>query len=123
ERRSSVRRQLLRVCEPARARCRRAHGPRPVEPPAPWFDVWVPARAAETYAGEVLAGLTEADTGGDPILLYPTRTAPFTRPLLRLPAGELAWQFDILRTALPTSPAPELMVRDNRRLFEAVRDL
>jgi len=91
--------------------------------PHPWFDVWVPDRAAETYAGEVLAGLTEADTGGGPILLYPTRTAPFTRPLLRLPAGELAWQFDILRTALPTSPAPELMVRDNRRLFEAVRDL
>jgi len=91
--------------------------------PHPWYDVWVPDGAAEAYAGAVLAGLTEQDTGGGPILLYPTRTAPFRRPLLRLPAGELAWQFDILRTAVPGPVSVEQMVQSNRRLFEQVRDV
>lgn len=91
--------------------------------PHPWFDVWVPDSAAEAYAGRVLAHLTELDTGGGPILLYPTKTAPFNRPLLRLPAGELVWQFDILRTALPTAVTADVMVQQNRRLFEEVRDL
>ena len=91
--------------------------------PHPWFDVWVPDSVAEAYAGRVLANLTQTDTGGGPILLYPTRTAPFTRPLLRLPVGELAWQFDILRTSLPAALTADLMVQANRRLFEEVRDL
>ncbi|HEY8203080.1 MAG TPA: hypothetical protein VII47_17230 [Actinomycetota bacterium] len=91
--------------------------------PHPWFDVWLPDAKAPIFAGEVFARLTQVETGGGPILLYPTRTAPFTRSLLRIPSGELAWQFDIFRTALPTALTPELMVQANRSLFEQVRDL
>jgi hypothetical protein len=91
--------------------------------PHPWFDAWVPDEAVEAYAGGLLAGLTDADMGGGPVLLYPTRAAPFGRPLLRLPAGELAWQLGVLRTAVPAALRPDRMVRDNRRWFEELRDL
>jgi cytokinin dehydrogenase len=83
--------------------------------------VWLPDRHAESFAGTVLSGLTLRDTGGGPILLYPTRSAPFEQPLLRVPAGELIWQFSILRTALPTAAAAQQMVRDNRRLLQRAR--
>ncbi len=69
----------------------------------------------------MLSRLTLRDTGGGPILLYPTLSAPFKQPLLRVPSSELIWQFDILRTALPTSATAQQMVDDNRRLFEQAR--
>jgi cytokinin dehydrogenase len=89
--------------------------------PHPWFDVWLPDSHAEEFAASVLSTLTPRDTGGGPILLYPTRSAPFKQPLLRVPSSELIWQCDILRTALPTTPTAEQMVMDNRRLFEEAR--
>jgi len=89
--------------------------------PHPWFDVWLPDGQAEDFAGRVLSELTLEDTGGGPILLYPTRSAPLRRPLLRIPPGELIWQFDILRTALATATPAEQMVQANRRLFEQLR--
>lgn len=69
----------------------------------------------------MLSELTLEDTGGGPILLYPTRSAPLRRPLLRIPPGELIWRFDILRTALATATPAEQMVQANRRLFEQLR--
>ena len=89
--------------------------------PHPWFDVWLPDRHAEAFAGKVLSELTLRDTGGGPILLYPTRAEPFTRPLLRVPAGELIWQLDILRTALPSTVSAEAMVEHNRSLLARAR--
>ena len=91
--------------------------------PHPWFDAWLPDRHAEAFAGRVLSELTLRDTGGGPILLYPTRSQPFTRPLLRVPAGELIWQFDILRNALATTISAEEMVGRNRALLREVRRL
>ena len=89
--------------------------------PHPWFDAWLPDRHAEAFAGRVLSELTLHDTGGGPILLYPTRSQPFTRPLLRVPAGELIWQLDILRTALPTAAPAEAMLSANRVLLARAR--
>jgi len=91
------------------------------ELPHPWFGVWLPDGAAVGFAESVLSQLTLADTGGGPILLYPTRSAPLGQPLLRVPASELIWQFNILRTALPASLPAERMVDDNRVLFERSR--
>jgi cytokinin dehydrogenase len=85
--------------------------------PHPWFDAWLPDSHAEAFAGRVLSQLTLRDTGGGPILLYPTRSRPFTRPLLRIPAGELIWQFDILRTTLPSTVSTGEMIRQNRALL------
>ena len=89
--------------------------------PHPWFDAWLPDRHAEAFAGRVLSELTLRDTGGGPILLYPTRSRPFTRPLLRVPAGELIWQFDILRNALATTISAAEMVSHNRSLLRQAR--
>jgi FAD/FMN-containing dehydrogenase len=91
--------------------------------PHPWFDVWLPDAQAESFAGRVLSELTLDDLGVGPIILYPTRSATFGRPLLRHPAGELIWQFDILRTALPTGTPAETLVKTNRRLYEQVREI
>jgi FAD/FMN-containing dehydrogenase len=89
--------------------------------PHPWFDAWLPDRHAEAFAARVLSQLTLRDTGGGPILLYPTRSQPFTRPLLRIPASELIWQFDILRTAVPTAVPAEEMVSHNHSLLRRAR--
>ena len=89
--------------------------------PHPWFDAWLPDRHAEAFAARVLSELTLRDTGGGPILLYPTRSQPFTRPLLRVPDSDLIWQCDILRNALPTTISAEEMVNDNRSLLRRAR--
>ena len=91
--------------------------------PHPWFCAWLPDDHAEAYAAAVLGELTLRDTGGGPILLHPTRSEPLLQPLLRVPAGELIWQFNILRTALATAASPRQMVRDNRSLLERARVL
>jgi FAD/FMN-containing dehydrogenase len=93
------------------------------ELPHPWFDAWLPDDQAEAFAGSVLSELTLDDVGGGPIILYPTRSASFGRPLLRRPAGELIWQFDILRTALPTGTPVQTLIDANRRLYEHVREI
>jgi cytokinin dehydrogenase len=90
------------------------------ELPHPWSNVWLPDRHAEAFAATVLSELTLRDTGGGPILLYPTRSEPFEKPLLRVPAGELIWAFSILRTA-PTAAAAQQMIEDNRRLLQRAR--
>lgn len=89
--------------------------------PHPWFDAWLPDRHAEAFAGRVLSELTLRDTGGGPILLYPTRAQRFTRPLLRVPAGELIWQLDILRNALPATATADEMLSANRVLLQRAR--
>ena len=80
-------------------------------------------KRAEAFAGSVLPELTLDDVGGGPIILYPTRSASFGRPLLRHPVGELIWQFDILRTALPNGPLAQALIDANRRLYEHVREI
>ncbi len=89
--------------------------------PHPWFDGWLPDRHAEAFAGQVLSELEVRDTGGGPILLYPTRSRPFTRPLLRVPAGELIWQFDILRNAVANTVSAAEMISQNRALLRRTR--
>src|SRR5918997_6172129 len=91
--------------------------------PHPWFDAWLPDEQAEAFVGSVLPELTLDDVGGGPIILYPTRSASFGRPLLRHPVGELIWQFDILRTALPNGPPAQTLIDANRRLYEHVREI
>jgi FAD/FMN-containing dehydrogenase len=93
------------------------------ELPHPWFDAWLPDDQAEAFAGSVLSELTLDDVGGGPIILYPTRSASFGRPLLRHPGGELIWQFDILRTALPTVTPTQTLIDANRRLYEHAREI
>jgi FAD/FMN-containing dehydrogenase len=94
------------------------------ERPHPWFDAFVPGSKIQAFVEEVLSTLTHADLGPSfPLLLYPVRTDRFTCPLLRLPAEESAYLFDLLRTAPPEPRAVERMLAHNRRLFEGNRDV
>lgn len=91
--------------------------------PHPWFDVFVPGSAVGAYVGGVMANLTVEDTGEGPVLLFPLRRSRFTRPCLRLPAEEVFFLFDVLRTAPPDAAALDGRVATNRRLFEGARDV
>ena len=88
--------------------------------PHPWYDVFVPTAEVNDYVGTILETLTLDDTGQGPILMYPVNTSLFKQPLFRVPEGQTAFLFDILRTAPPVPAVVEAMVADNRRLFEDV---
>jgi cytokinin dehydrogenase len=87
--------------------------------PHPWVDLFVPASAASSFVGDVVASLTPADTGGGPVLFYPVNSRRIRRPLFRLPDERRCFLFSLLRTADPTSPdsVPD-MLADNRALYD-----
>lgn len=91
--------------------------------PHPWFDVFVPGTAVEPYVAEIVSTLTLADTGSDPILLYPVKTERFTLPLFRVPDENVVFLFSIWRTAPPDAVVIARMLADNRALFERNRNL
>jgi FAD/FMN-containing dehydrogenase len=94
----------------------------------PWFDVWLPERYVESYAGEVLPTLTPADVGPlGFLLLFPLRRSKFTRPFFLVPeanGGDWVYLFDILTVSAAPGPDPGFvsdMLARNRRLFEKAR--
>jgi cytokinin dehydrogenase len=89
--------------------------------PHPWYSVFVPASTVNSYIGNILTTLTDADTGQGPILLYPIATSRITRPLYPLPDEPIAFAFNLLRTAPPGDPATlNAMVASNRSLYDEV---
>lgn len=89
--------------------------------PGPWINVFVPSRAADAYAQEVLADLSPADAGGV-VLLYPVPRARFTRPLVSLPDDDVIFLLAILRAVNP--PNDEDVTRllaTNRALYDKAR--
>jgi len=89
--------------------------------PHPWITLFTPSQRTVAYVSNVLSTLTLADTGQGPILFYPFNTAPIGRPLYRLPDSQVAFQFSVLRTAVP--PTPEViaaMLAGNRSLYDQV---
>jgi cytokinin dehydrogenase len=89
--------------------------------PHPWFDVFLPASTVDAYVGEILTDLTIDDTGNGPVLLFPMRRSRLIRPFLRVPAEEVLFLFDILRTAPPDPVRVQAAIAANRRLFERAR--
>lgn len=92
----------------------------------PWFDVFLPQHAVESYVTDVMSTLAPEDVGPTGfLLLLPKRRSLLTRPMLRVPKhGEWVFLFDILTAA----PAPGVdraferrMLARNRRLFEKAR--
>jgi cytokinin dehydrogenase len=91
--------------------------------PHPWLDVFLPASRTEAVVGRVLAGLTLADTGMGPVLLYPFSTRRLHRPFVEVPREPVAFLFSLLRTAVP--PTPDVIARmlaANRAVYEQARD-
>ncbi|MEY4546519.1 MAG: hypothetical protein RL685_2714 [Pseudomonadota bacterium] len=89
--------------------------------PHPWYSVFVPASRVNEYVGDIVATLTEADTGQGPILFYPIKTARIDQPLYPLPDEPVAFAFNLLRTAPPGDTATlDAMIEDNRALYDAL---
>jgi FAD/FMN-containing dehydrogenase len=89
--------------------------------PHPWYSVFVPGSRANEYVGNIVASLTEADTGQGPILFYPIKTALSGQPLYRLPDEPVAFAFNLLRTAPPDDSATlDAMLADNRALYDSL---
>lgn len=93
----------------------------------PWFDVFLPDSAVESYLGEVIPTLTPEDVGpAGFMLLFPQKRSELTRPLLRVPDDGWVYLFDILTSAPAPGPNPdfaERMLSRNRRLFERARSV
>ena len=90
--------------------------------PHPWVNLFLPDEATDALVESVVADLTPADIGlSGVILLYPVRGSLLRTPLLRVPDGELAFLFTLLKTASPGSNSPEAMVEANRALYQRVQ--
>jgi cytokinin dehydrogenase len=87
--------------------------------PHPWFSVFVPVSTVSGYVGNIVSNLTEADTGGGPVLFYPFRRSLLRRPLLRVPDEDF-FTFNLLRFPPPGDPAIiNAMIASNRVLYDA----
>jgi hypothetical protein len=93
--------------------------------PHPWWNMFLPDTATDSFVSGVMAGLTEAGIGASGvILLYPLRRSLLRAPLLRVPDEPVIFLFSVLRTAAPDSggalSAAELLSA-NRTLFDQAR--
>lgn len=93
--------------------------------PHPWWNMFLPGSATDTFASGVMAGMTEAGIGASGvILLYPLRRKTLRTPLLRVPDEPVIFLFSVLRTAAPDSGGAlgaQTMLAANRTLFERGR--
>jgi cytokinin dehydrogenase len=99
----------------------------------PWFDVFLPDRSLDSFVAETLATLDPLEDVGPPALgalgqihLFPLVARHLSRPMLRVPSGDLVFLFDILTSAHVAGHHPDYiarMLRRNRRLFERAREL
>lgn len=86
--------------------------------PHPWSDLFLPDGAVESYVAESLRTLAPEDVGAGVTLLYPFKRSRLTNPLIRVPASETIWLFDILRFAPPDSARVDELLADNRALLD-----
>lgn len=93
--------------------------------PHPWIDLFISGNSVDRFLADVLGALRPADVGRSfPVLLYPFKRSQFRRPMLRVPNdSDEFFLFDILRAATPGATGVTGMLQDNRRLFEANREL
>lgn len=92
--------------------------------PSPGMDLFLPDDATESFAAEILAGLTPEDTGGGVVLLYPVPRNRLTRPFVPVPDSEVVFLMSILRVVNPPDDAvAQGMVADNRAIYEQGRDI
>jgi cytokinin dehydrogenase len=85
--------------------------------PHPWLDMFLPASRTAAVVAPTLAGLTLADTGQGPILLYPFRPGLVRPPFLQVPREPVAFLFSLLRTTVPPTTV-ESQLAGNRDLYD-----
>jgi hypothetical protein len=91
--------------------------------PHPWLTTFVGDSAVEEVVGAELARMTPADLGEfGQVVLSAFRRRSVTSPLLRLPADELCYAFNLIRIPTTGSTAEaDRLVAANRAAYERVR--
>ncbi|MGW4211138.1 FAD-binding protein [Lentzea sp. NPDC004789] len=85
--------------------------------PHPWLNLLLPASTAEPFIRHVLGGLTAADIGRSGlVIVYPMPTERLRTPLVRKPAGAMAFMLALLRTC-PPGEEPS-MISTNRSIYD-----
>ncbi|WP_275187175.1 FAD-binding protein [Bradyrhizobium sp. CSA112] len=92
--------------------------------PQPWLLTFLRGSNAERVAGDILAGLTGDAVGPfGRITVYPLLTRAFRTPLLRLPAEDIVFVFNLIRIpASNDAAAAERMATENRALYDRIRE-
>jgi cytokinin dehydrogenase len=92
--------------------------------PQPWLLTFLRGSNAERVAADILAGLNGDAVGPfGRITFYPVVTKAFRTPLLRLPAEDIVFVFNLIR--IPPSndaAAAARMVAENRTLYNRIRE-
>lgn len=91
--------------------------------PQPWLLTFLRGSNAERVAGDILAGLTGDAVGPfGRITLYPLLTKAFRTPLVRLPAEDIVFVFNLIRIPASNDAATAArMVAENRALYDRIR--
>lgn len=85
--------------------------------PHPWLDMFLPASRTAAVVRATLDGLTLADTGQGPVLLYPFRPGLVRPRFLEMPREPVGFLFSLLRTTVPPT-AVESQLAGNRDLYD-----
>jgi cytokinin dehydrogenase len=92
--------------------------------PQPWLLTFLRGGNAERLAADILAGL-KGDAVGPfgRITFYPLLTKAFRTPLLRLPAEDIVFVFNLIRIPASNDAATaERMLAENRILYDRIRE-
>ncbi len=89
--------------------------------PHPWYACFVPASKAVDYIGDLVSGLTIADTGGGPVLFYPFKRSLLHSPLLRVPDEDF-FAFNLLRFPGDPTVVPGQLAQ-NRMFYDDLVDI
>ncbi|MFT3774326.1 MAG: FAD-binding protein [Minicystis sp.] len=90
--------------------------------PHPWLDLFVGSSKANAFVSSSVAGLNASIfLPGSLILIYPLVTKKLKQPMFRVPNEKVAFLFDILPTIPPDPGLINLVLQQNRALFEQNR--
>jgi cytokinin dehydrogenase len=92
--------------------------------PQPWLLTFLSGSNAERIAGDIMAGLTGDAVGPfGRITVYPLLTRAFRTPLVRLPAEDIVFVFNLIRIPASNDAATAArMVAENRTLYDRIRE-
>lgn len=89
--------------------------------PHPWLTSLITASSVSELVGSILDDLPPADLGRyGRVVLYPIRTDRVTSPMLRVPDGEIAYLFNVLRFPTADLEVVDRLVASNRVLYERI---
>ncbi|MEQ4208898.1 FAD-binding protein [Actinopolymorpha sp. B9G3] len=90
--------------------------------PHPWWLTFLPGSAAEETAAGVLADIEPQDLGVHGLVtFYPLTIDAIRTPLVTMPAGDVAFTFNLIRFASTDTQQVTHMLEQNRALYPRIR--